>query len=100
MRGLQTRSARCREFKGPLVLRRPIIIEGQGGTIWAEKGPVVQIESTGVELRDVNIEITSREANLSGAEGLLSRRHQPAPVTFDQVSVRGNVMGLDREEGV
>jgi parallel beta-helix repeat protein len=89
-----------REFKGPLILRRPIIIEGQGGTIWSERGPVVQIESPGVELRDVNVEITSRDGTLSGAEACALVVTKQAPVKFDHVSVRGNVIGLDREEGV
>src|SRR4051794_8366583 len=89
-----------REFKGPLVLRKPIILEGQGGTIWAEKGPVVQIESSGVVLRDVNIEVTSRDANLNGAEACSLVLTRQVPVKFDQVSVRGNVDGLASEGGV
>src|SRR6516165_10896794 len=89
-----------REFKGPLVIRQPVVLDGQNGTIWTEKGPVVRIEAAGVTLRDVNVEITSRDAALSGDAACALVVAPGLHVSLDNVSVRGNVTGLDREEGV
>ena len=47
-----------KEFQGPLRLQKPVIVRGQGCTVWAERGPVIVIESPGVTLVDLNIEVT------------------------------------------
>jgi F-box protein 11 len=86
------------EFKGPLVIRKAVLIEGQGGTIWSAKGPVLTIASAGVTLRDLNVEITGREA-LEG-DGACALKVEPGvAVALENVAVRGNVSGLAREEG-
>lgn len=88
-----------KEFQGPIKIHQPLIIDGQSGTIWAERGPVVIIESPNVELRNLNIEITGNEGLLSDEEAcalVVRGGHKPR---LQQVAVRGNVLGLDAEEG-
>src|SRR5947207_15290381 len=87
------------EFKGPLVINKPAVIDGQGGTIWATTGPVLQIDSPGVELRDLFVEITSRDASLTG-ESVCALKIRPGlNVAMRAVAVRGTVLGVDPDEG-
>src|SRR5262249_4004699 len=88
-----------KEFKGPLIIRKPAVIEGQGSTIWALTGPVVQIESRGVELRDLRVEITSRDDKLSGDSVCALKIKPGLMVNMNNVAVRGTVLGLPQEEG-
>jgi len=87
------------EFKGPLVIRKPVVIEGRGGTIWAVTGPVLQVESGGVLLRDLAIEITSRDTALSGEDACALKVRAGLSVELDNVAVRGTVVGLAQQEG-
>src|SRR5208337_1667100 len=87
------------EFQGPLVIRKAVVIEGQGGTIWSARGPVVSIESPGVVLHDVNLEITSRDGNLAGEGSCALMVAQSVKTSLNNVTVRGNVVGLNSEEG-
>jgi hypothetical protein len=87
------------EFKGPLVIHRAVVIDGQGATIWAAQGPVVSVQTGGVVLRDVNVEVTSRETNLAGEAACALVVAPNQAITLHNVSVRGNVLGLKREEG-
>src|SRR5260221_219134 len=89
-----------REFKGPLVIRRATPIEGQNGTIWAATGPILKVEVPGVELCDLNLELTSRDAPPDGSESVALMVGELVDVKLDNVSVRGNVHGLAQEEGV
>lgn len=88
------------EVQGPVVIAKPIIIEGQSGTIWANHGPVVSIESDGVVLRNVGIEITDNTAPLSGAAATALVVKNGLRPTFDHVSIRGDAEGVGGEEGV
>jgi F-box protein 11 len=88
------------EFKGPVKITKAIRIEGQGGTIWATTGPVVSIEIPGVELCDLNIEITSRDVDEDGDASCALMVGPLVDIKLDNVTVRGNVVGLQQEEGV
>jgi len=88
-----------KEFKGPLVLRKPIIIQGQNATIWAAKGPVLTIEVSGVVLQNLNVEITEDAAALTGEAACAVVVRSDLGVTLDHVAVRGNVLGLAGEAG-
>jgi Right handed beta helix region len=89
-----------KEFKGPLVIRKPVRIEGQNGTICARAGPILQIEAAGVVLRDLNVDVTGRDAPTDG-DGACALVVQPGlSVALENVAVRGNVLGLEDEEGV
>ncbi len=84
-----------KEFKGPVVLTKSVTLRGQGGTIWAERGPVVIVESAGVVLSDVNIEVTGPA--VGGAPGVaLAATREPK---LDRVTVRGHVAGVAGEAG-
>lgn len=87
------------EFEGPVVIGKPLTIEGRDTMVWARKGPVLTIESSGVVLQDLNVEITGREKDLTGQEACAIVVHGKHGVTLNDVSVRGNVLGLDEEEG-
>jgi hypothetical protein len=88
-----------REFQGPLTVRNPVVIEGQGGTIWAKQGPVLVIETDGVTLQNVNVEVTGKEAGPDGEGGCAVRVLPGRAVKLQHVSVRGTVTGLADEEG-
>ena len=88
-----------REFEGPVVVRNPLTIEGQNATIWAAKGPVLSVEENGVVLEALNVEITGNEAQLSGREACALVIRRGLGVTLNDVTVRGNVDGLEEEEG-
>jgi hypothetical protein len=88
------------EFKGPLVIRKPVRIEGQHGTICALTGPILQIEAQGVVLRDLNVDVTGRDAPVDGEEACALVVGPRLFVELENVAVRGNVLGLEDEEGV
>ena len=88
------------EAKGPVVLRKPVAVVGAGATIWAARGPVVRIESGGVALRHLNVEVTGREADLEGEAACALVVRPGVSASLEDVTVRGDVIGLDREEGV
>jgi hypothetical protein len=88
-----------REFQGPLTIRNPVILEGQGGTVWCPRGPVLIVESAGVELHNINLEVTANEAGLDGETACALRVAPNLSITLENVSVRGTVFGLDTEEG-
>jgi F-box protein 11 len=87
------------EFKGPLVIRKAAVIEGQGGTIWAVTGPALEVDAPGVVLRNLSVEITSRDTALAGDAACALRIRPGLAVGLDNVAVRGNVAGLAQEEG-
>jgi len=87
------------EFEGPLVVRKPLTLIGQGGLLWAKKGPVLRVECSGVVLQDLSVEITGHEEKLTG-EGACAIVVAPGlGMTLNDVCVRGNVTGLPEEEG-
>ncbi|MCA9067359.1 MAG: hypothetical protein KDA84_00450, partial [Planctomycetaceae bacterium] len=87
------------EFQGPVVFRQKIRVMGQNSTIWAAAGPVVQIEASQVILENLNVEITGKEDQLSGEEAVALAVKPGHPPTLRDVSIRGNVSGLDTESG-
>lgn len=96
--GVLTLDPPGKEFQGPVTIRRPVTIRGQGGTIWAERGPVLVIESTGVVLENLNVEITGRDESATG-EAACALVARSSPPRLSQVAVRGHVLGIPGEEG-
>jgi hypothetical protein len=87
------------EYAGPFVINKPLILDGQGATLWAFKGPVLQIYSPTLTLKNLNIEVTGE--SLSHAEEECAIRVRPATVIHcENVQVRGQVMGIEGETGV
>ncbi|MBT9146853.1 MAG: hypothetical protein DDT32_00600 [Syntrophomonadaceae bacterium] len=88
------------EYEGPLVIRKPMTIEGHGHSIWAKKGPVVSIEADGVILNNIEVEVTGNEKELADDETCAIMVMPGLEVTLNNVMVRGSVTGLDQEEGI
>jgi len=87
-----------REYPGPIVIRRPIVLDGQGSTIWALGGPVIDCQANGIVLRNIRIEITGTEGQ--GHEDHCALKVQPGcGITLENVEVRGSVIGIPHEEG-
>jgi hypothetical protein len=86
------------EYPGPLFIRKSVIIDGQGATLWAFKGPVLQINAPRVILHNLNIEVTG-ETFASPTEECAIEIANTATIHFDNVQVRGQVTGLAGETG-
>lgn len=95
---LKLEPPRC-EIQGPVIIRQPVVIIGQGCSFWAEKGPVLSVQCSGVVLNDLNIEVTGSHANLTEAEATALLVGPKLGISLNNVVVRGNVLGLDGEEG-
>lgn len=87
------------EFAGPVVIRRPLILQGAGGVIWAQAGPVVTITSANVSLRDVEIEVTALEsAEGASGQGDVALLAQPSTCpALHNLRVRGRVIGAGED---
>lgn len=78
------------EYQGPLVIKRPCVLRGGGATLWADRGPVLVIESPGVTVKDLRVEITGPAA------GTAIRTRDPG-TALEDVAVCGSVEGLAGE---
>lgn len=86
------------EHQGPIVLEKPLVLDGSGAVIWAQNGPVVIVQSVGVTLRNLEIEVTSPDENAAHSQVAL----WVAPgmgAQLHNVRTRGEVMGVASAEG-
>lgn len=81
------------EYEGPVVIRRPCVIDGSGATLWAQTGPVLTIASPDVTISNLRVEITGS----SGTDVAIRVNDVPK---LENVSVRGAVEGLPGEASV
>ncbi|MBC7910085.1 MAG: hypothetical protein H7Y30_06275 [Pyrinomonadaceae bacterium] len=88
-----------REFPGPIVIKHPLILDGQRATIWALKGPVVSVESDGVVLRNLRVEVTGEEDAAQPEEECAILVQSGRGILLENVEARGSVIGLPEEEG-
>lgn len=86
------------EYRGPIVLDRAITIQGQGAVVWAHNGPVVVVNSMGVMLSDLDIEVTAPEEGLAEAKVALKVTPGMQP-RLENVRIRGEVEGIASIEG-
>src|SRR5438105_15318973 len=84
-------------FEGPVAVRHPLTIQGQGCTVRAPTGPALVIQSTGVILEDLTVEVTGDETLTGEAACALVAR--AAVRGLKRVAVRGDVIGIPGEEG-
>src|SRR5213592_3646721 len=82
-----------KEMPGPVILRKAIVLDGQGATIFAERGPVLTIASAGVLLENLNVEVTA-SAPGEGDAGCALAVEGGGAVTLRNVAVVGTVRGL------
>lgn len=87
-----------REYPGPVVLNRALVLEGSGATLWALAGPVLTVRAA-VRLRNLRIEVTG-DAPPSDAAACAILVAPGGDLTLENVEVRGLVRGLPREEGI
>lgn len=80
------------EHKGPLVIEKPCVINGNKATLWAESSPVLVINSKDVILKNIRIESLSKNRN----EPVLISSFDDT--VFEEVEVIGDVKGIKFEE--
>lgn len=80
------------EYPGPLVIGRPCVLDGGGATLWADRGPVLDIRAPGVTVRNLRVEVTGPRGSTDAA----IRTSDPR-TALEDVSVCGNVAGLTGE---
>lgn len=80
------------EYEGPVVIDKPVTLRGNGATVWAKHGSVIEVRSQGVTLEGLRVEIT---------EGALSEPAITAkfPAGVRDVEVLGTVSGFGAEDG-
>lgn len=90
-----------REFAGPVIVKRRLILEGTGAgaTIWSLRGPVLVVDSDGVILRNVRVEVTGLNEVTQPEEACAILVKPGKGLHPENVEVRGNVIGLPKEEG-
>jgi len=86
------------EYPGVLVINHPMTLDGQGATFWSQTGPVLLIQSQGVSLKNLRIEVTGDQKNNPQDQCAIFVK-SGIDVKFDDIQVRGSVMGLPQEEG-
>jgi hypothetical protein len=94
------------EYPGPIIINNSVVLDGQGATIWATQGPVLSINSHQVTLRNLRIEVTgeikianSENNNINCAILVKSNQQSNPVISFENIEVRGSVMGISEEEG-
>ncbi len=87
------------EYEGPIVIDKPLILEGRDSALWSKTGPVVRVAAADVALHNLDIEITILPA-LSDETGVALQVEGEAPrLRLDNVRVRGRIQGLGAEDG-
>ena len=87
------------ELPGPVIVRTAVTLVGQGTTLWALQGPLVSVESSGVVLRNLRIEVTGADDGGDPQQNCALLVEPGGGVRLENVEVRGLVIGLDEEEG-
>lgn len=80
------------EFEGPVVIGRPMTLRGSNTTVWARHGAVIDVQSPGVTLEGLRVEITEGELTESAITAAF-------PTAAQNVEVLGTVSGFGAEDG-
>lgn len=89
-----------REIQGPIFIHKPIVLDGQGAAIWRHHGPVLVIRSENVQLCNLRVEVTGEYvASAPEMDHCAIAVEKSQSVNFDNVRVRGNTIGLPKDEG-
>ena len=81
------------EYKGPFYINHPCIVEGKNTTLWNSKETVLVINSSGVILKNLRLEMINP---VSGEFTLFLKN----PVTIENVEICGPVYGFGKEDSV
>ena len=80
------------EFEGPVPISKPLRLIGKNTTIWAKNGPVLDINSTGVFLEGLRVEITEgSQSDVAVSSNFLT--------SVKNVEILGHVRGFGSEDG-
>ena len=82
------------EYEGPLVINRPCTFDGSNATLWAQSGPVLTIESTGVTVKNCRIEIAGPISSSTNSVAIFS---SSGDTILHDVEVKGTVVGINGE---
>lgn len=80
------------EFEGPVIINKPIRLQGRNTTIWARRGSVIEITTPGVTIEGLRVEITEG----ASSETAINAK---CPANASDVEVLGSVSGFGREDG-
>ncbi|MDP4178416.1 MAG: hypothetical protein Q8900_08780 [Bacillota bacterium] len=83
------------EYQGPLIIDRPVTIDGGSSTLWSQKGSAIVIKSIGVKLKNLKITVPSNSSN----DNISIEVKKGIDVEFENVCVNGSVIGISGEEG-
>lgn len=87
------------EYPGPVIINKPLVLEGRDSALWARTGPVITVTAPDVELRNLDVEITVAHDD-PGEQGVALRLENVAKrVQLENVRVRGRISGLGEEDG-
>lgn len=85
------------EFQGPFYVKKPCTVIGSGTTLWNKQGPVLVIESSGVTLKHLRIEVTQEPLR---PEDFICLVDKVGYTVYENVEILGNVQGVPGEEGL
>ena len=80
------------EFEGPVVIGRPMTLRGNNTTVWARHGTVIDVQSPGVTLEGLRVEITEGDITENAI-------HSGFPTAARNIEVLGTVSGFGAEDG-
>lgn len=80
------------EFEGPVLINKPLRLIGKNTTVWAKNGAVLDINSNGVIIEDLRVEIT--EGNICDTAVQTS-----VLTAVKNVEILGSVKGFGSEDG-
>lgn len=80
------------EFEGPVIIGRAMRLTGSNTTVWARHGSVIDVQTPGVSLEGLRVEITEGDPS----ETAISAKY---PVNVSNVEVLGTVSGFGCEDG-
>lgn len=88
------------EYAGPIAITKAITLVGNNATIWALEGPVLTIDAD-VSLQGLRVEVTGEYSGEAASTNETAIAVSAAKaVVFNEVSVRGNVIGVPAEAGI
>lgn len=83
----------CGEFEGPFIISRPCVVVGNNTTLWSKNGPILNINSNGVALKDIRVEVTDTTQNRNVCIAV-----NATDTRFSDVEIIGEVSGIPSEQ--
>lgn len=83
------------EWEGPFVIKKPCCVVGMSTTLWAKKGPALIIDSKGVTIKNLRIEITEA---LPNTEEYIGIKFEFQDTKYHNIEIVGDCKGLGNED--